>query len=107
MILSNILPITSRTLALLFAFFLVLLPACSNKSAQEKAVDSAARQYARVSSGMSKQQVIALLGEPTKKLDTAYRWEIFANSESNASLELRFDAADRVGKITKAYAHRN
>jgi hypothetical protein len=107
MIPSNVLPIARRALFLFFAISLVVLPACSKKSAQEKAVDSAVKQYARVSSGMSKKEVVALLGEPTKILETAYRWEIFANSESNASLELQFDTADRVGKITESYAHRN
>lgn len=95
--------------ALVLTFFLSLglFSGCARKPQLEQAVDAAAKRYASVRSGMTKQEVVTSLGEPTKRKGTLWRWEISANAQSNASLELQFDGADRVTKIVKTHAKRD
>lgn len=95
--------------ALVLAFFLSLslLSGCARKPQLEQTVDVAAKRYASIRAGMTKQEVVTTLGEPTKRHGTLWRWEVTANSQSNASLELQFDDADRVKKITKSHATRD
>lgn len=99
---------TARTaLGLILALSLSLLSGCARKPQQELAVDAVAKRYSNVRSGMTKQEVVTSLGEPTRRQGTLWRWEISANSQSNASLELQFDSADRVTKIVKSHATRD
>lgn len=108
MILPHILKRATRTrLGLVLVLSLSLLSGCTRKPQPEQAVDAAAKRYSSVRSGMTKQEVVAALGEPAKRLATSWRWEIRANAESNASLELQFDAEDRVTKIAKSHARRD
>lgn len=100
-------PATRRSLGLAFVLALGFLAGCSKKSALEQAVDTAARRYSSIQSGMTKQQVVTALGEPARREGTLWRWEISANAQSNASLELQFDASDRVTKIIKSHARRD
>ncbi len=94
-------------LTLVFLLSLNLLSGCARKPQQEQAVDAAAKRYSGVRSGMTKQEVVTSLGEPVKRQGALWRWEITANAQSNASLELQFDGADRVAKITKTHATRD
>lgn len=75
-----------------------LLLGCS-KSPEQRTVDAAAKRYGRIEVGMSKQEVVAKLGEPASKQALRYRWETDAGPEFKASLELRFDNADRVASV--------
>lgn len=99
-------PASRRALALLLLLSLSLW-GCARKPLQEQTVDAAAKRYATVRSGMTKQEVVTSLGEPAKRQATLWRWEISANAESNASLELHFDAADRVTKNVRTHASRD
>lgn len=94
-------------LTLVAVLSLSLLPACARKPQAEQAVDAAARRYSSVRSGMTRQEVITALGEPAKRQGEVWRWEVSANAQSNASLVLQFDRADRVTKIAKSHATRD
>src|SRR5689334_9167900 len=100
---SQLQPIRRRAIGLMLVCSLGLLPACSKKAPQERAVDSTARRYERVVAGMTKQEVVASLGEPASRRENVYRWEIKGGPESSASVELHFDSADRVTKIVRSH----
>lgn len=99
---------TSRVvLTLVAALSLSLLSACARKPQAEQAVDAAARRYSSIRSGMTRQEVITALGEPTKREETVWRWEVSANAQSNASLDVQFDGKGRVARIAKSHATRD
>ena len=76
----------------------VLLLGCS-KSPEQRTVDAAAKRYGQIAVGMSKQEVVAKLGEPASKHELRYRWETDAGPELKVSLELRFNNAGRVASV--------
>jgi hypothetical protein len=100
-------PIHRQLICLLLLLSLGLSSGCTKKPPQERAVDSAARRYNRVGSGMPKQEVVALLGQPAKREGNLYRWEIIANPQSSASIDVQFDTADKVAKIAKSHTKRD
>ena len=93
-----------RVLRLSLLSALVLLLGCSRKPAQDAAVDSAVKRYDRVRAGMSKQEVVSLLGEPSGRKDGRYRWEIRGRPQYNASIEVKFDREDRIASIARSRA---
>jgi hypothetical protein len=88
----------------LISVFVVLL-GCSRKTAQDAVVDSAVKRYDRVRSGMSKQEVVALLGEPSNRHEDRYRWEAVGRPLYNASIEVKFDRENRIASIARTRAH--
>lgn len=100
-------PTARRTLAVILLLLLAVLPACAKKTAGEKIVDAAGRRFDRIASGMDKAEVVAALGPPLTQLENVYRWEVVANPESKASLDVHFDGAGRVKKIVRSRATRN
>lgn len=92
---------------LVLVLSLSLLAGCARKPPVEQAVDATAKRYASVRSGMDKQEVVIALGEPTSRQGARWRWEVSANEQSHASLELQFDTAERVAKITKTHVRRD
>ncbi|ATC65009.1 hypothetical protein CMV30_14120 [Nibricoccus aquaticus] len=89
-----------RLFALTPVMALALLSGCSNS--EERIVEAAEKRYAFVKVGMTKQALIAKLGEPVNKQDARYRWETIAGPEMNASLEVRFDSADKVTSVARS-----
>lgn len=101
---SRALPGNRRFFALtpvLLAF--VLLSGCA-KSEPQRTVDAAAKSYACIKVGMSKQEVVARLGDPSSGRELRYRWETSAGRDFNASLEVRFDSADKVVSVANSKA---
>lgn len=97
---SHVMSGTRRLVALapiMMAFLLLL--GCA-KSPEQRTVDAAAKRYGRIAVGMSKQEVFEKLGEPSSRQELRYRWETAAGPEFKASLEVRFDSADRVASIS-------
>ena len=90
--------------SLLLCFVFALLLGCSKKLAQDAVVDSAVKQYDRVRTGMSKQDVVALLGEPSSRQDDRYRWAVSGRPLYSASLEVKFDREDRIASIARSRA---
>ena len=79
--------------------------ACAKKSASDAMVDSAIKQYKRVRSGMSKRELTAMLGEPSKVTHDRFRWEVVGRPDYSAALEVKFDAQDRVTSIAQTRSH--
>ncbi|MGC4075414.1 MAG: hypothetical protein QM760_23530 [Nibricoccus sp.] len=84
-----------RLFALTPLLALVLLSGCLN-SEQERTVNAAAKRYGLIKVGMSKEAVIAKLGEPSSRRDLRCRWETVADPECSVALEIRFDGAEKV-----------
>jgi hypothetical protein len=84
----------------------VLLCGCS-KSEPERIVDAAAKQYGRIKVGMSKEEVVAKLGEPASRKELSYRWETVGDRDFTASLEVRFDRLDKVVSVACSNARRD
>jgi outer membrane protein assembly factor BamE (lipoprotein component of BamABCDE complex) len=80
----------------------VLLFGCSRKSAQDAGVDSAVKRYERVRTGMLKQDVLAMLGDPSNRQEGRYRWEVAGRPQYNASIEVKFDREDRITSIARS-----
>jgi hypothetical protein len=80
---------------------LALLSGCS-KSEEQRTVDAAVKRYAFVKVGMTKQEVVAKLGEPASKQESRYKWETSTNSDFNASLEVAFDGEGRVKSVSRS-----
>src|ERR1044072_6076824 len=80
---------------------LVLLFGCSRKPAQDAVVDSAIQRYDRVRTGMSKREVVTLLGEPSIRQEGRYRWDVTGRPIYNASIEVKFDREDRIASIAR------
>lgn len=78
----------------------VLLVGCS-KSEPERIADAAAKRYGRIEVGMTKDEVVAKLGEPASRDELRYRWETVGGPESKAGLEVRFDSAGKVASVRK------
>ncbi len=86
---------------------LVLLPGCVKKTTEERAVDSAAKRYGRITVGMAKQDVIASLGSPLSRQASIYHWETVAGPENLVSINVHFDRADKVSSTAKTRVDRN
>jgi hypothetical protein len=100
-------PKRRSVLGLALVSTLVLLSGCAQKTAQDKAVDSAARRYGRVVTGMSKQEVVTSLGTPSSQKDNIYRWETIASPQNHASIDVHFDRTDKVTSVAKTRAGAN
>ena len=85
-------------------FSVVLLAGCTEKSTADKAVDSAVKRYDRVATGMSKQDVVGLLGEPMSRKEGVYRWEVVGRPLNRAAIDVRFDRSERVASIARSRA---
>jgi len=96
----SLFPKKYRLVALMSLLALVVFPGCSNS--EERIVDAAEKRYAFVKVGMTKQELVAKLGEPVSKQDVRYRWETVAGLEMNASLEVRFDSAGKVASVARS-----
>jgi hypothetical protein len=96
----------SNSLALRLSLFSVLLLffGCARKPAQDAVVDSAVKRYDRVRTGMSKQEVVTLLGEPSSRQEGRYRWESIGRPVYNASIEVKFNREDRIASIARSRA---
>ena len=92
-----------RLIAVMPVLALALFSGCM-KSPEARTVDAAAKRYGHVKVGMSKEDVLAKLGEPANKQELRYRWETVAGRDFNASLEVRFDAADEVVSVARSRA---
>ena len=53
---------------------------------------------------MSKQEVVALLGEPLNRKEGRYRWETTGRPHYNASIEVKFDREERITSIARTRA---
>jgi hypothetical protein len=97
--------IRSSLLLLRLSLFsaLVLLFGCSRKPAEDAVVDSAVKQYDRVQTGMSKQEVVTLLGEPSSRQDDRFRWAV-GRPLYSASIEVKFNREDRIASIARTRA---
>jgi hypothetical protein len=84
----------------------VLLIGCS-KTPEQRTVDAASKRYGRIEVGMSKQEVVAKLGEPASKQAFRYRWETDAGRELKVALELRFDNGDKVASVATTRVSRD
>ena len=92
-----------RLFVLMPVLALALLSGCS-RSEEQRIVDAAVKRYAFVKVGMTKQEVVAKLGEPASRQESRYRWETSTNSDFNASLEVAFDGEDRVKSVSRSRA---
>ena len=92
-----------RLFALMPVLALALLSGCS-KSEEQRIVDAAVKRYAFVKVGMTKQEVVAKLGEPASKQELRYRWETTAGPETNVALEIRFDNTGRITSVARSRA---
>jgi outer membrane protein assembly factor BamE (lipoprotein component of BamABCDE complex) len=103
----NLSPLTPRlrgkyTLTMLAT--VLLLAGCTRKSPAEKIVDAAVKRYAAVATGMTKQDLLAKLGEPAKREGDRWRWEAVASPQNHVAIEVRFDGADRIVSIARTRA---
>lgn len=83
---------------------IALLAGCAKKSVAERNVDAAVKRYGAVATGMTKQEVVAKLGEPARREGARWRWETVANPQNLVALELRFDDADKVASVATTRA---
>jgi len=95
-----------RLFVLMPVLALALLSGCS-KSEERRIVDAAVKRYAFVKVGMTKQDVVAKLGEPASKQESRYKWEASTNSDFNAALEVAFDGEGRVKSVSRSRAGRD
>ena len=82
---------------------LVPLSGCF-KSEEQRIVDAAAKRYAFVNVGMTKDEVVAKLGEPASRQEDRYRWETAAGPETNVAIEIRFDNVGRITSVARSRA---
>ena len=78
-----------------------LLSACARQLEHDSVIAAAGERFDRVSSDMSKQQVLELLGEPSAKDGNLYRWEVRSSVGGHASIRLHFTPDDRIAGITR------
>lgn len=81
-----------------------LLGGCARKTTSDAVVDAALKRYDRVRTGMSRQEVVALLGEPSHRPEGRYRWEAAGRPQYHASLEVKFNSEDRVASVARTRA---
>lgn len=65
---------------------------------------AAAKRYGQIKVGMTKAEVVAKLGEPASRQEFRYRWETAGGRDFNASLEVRFDSAEKVRSVANSRA---
>jgi hypothetical protein len=53
---------------------------------------------------MLKQDVVAMLGDPSNRQEGRYRWEVAGRPQYNASIEVKFDRDERITSIARTRA---
>ncbi len=92
------------TVGLTLVAALLLVTACAKKTEQDIALNAAVKRYERVRSGMTKQEVVALLGEPSVRQEGLYRWQTTGRAPNNAAIEVRFNSEDRITSVANTRA---
>jgi hypothetical protein len=82
----------------------LLLAGCTRKSPAEKIVEAAVKRYAAVATGMTKQDLLAKLGEPARRGEDRWRWETVASPQNHVAIEVRFDGANQVVSVARTRA---
>jgi hypothetical protein len=91
----------------LLAAMLTLLCGCTNVPSQDATrIKAAWHSYLSVGKGASHAQVVAVLGNESRRgSDGAYYWETRYDSLNYASIRIHFDSSDRVQdtNVTRAW----